>query len=119
MCVTEPNVERRRAWRARPGPLRVQLSPSSLGTLVDISTTGALIRLEDKPDVNAEVTVHLEWERTTIQLRGRVVRTARAHAGGRMLWTDSTVYEVAIQFGSVSDDASALLKRLTAEPSPP
>ena len=107
-------MERRRAQRIRPGPLRVRLSPSGTGALVDISTSGALVRVETTVSIGSDVTLDLEWEATTIRVQGRVVRSLRASVGARTAWTDATAYDVAIQFGEVSADAFAVLQRLTA-----
>ena len=112
-ALQNANIERRRAHRSRPGPLRVRLSPSGAGTLVDISTTGALVRVEIPVRIDTEVTLDLDWEATVVQLRGRVVRSMRAPAGARTAWTDAMAHDVAIQFVEVSSDAFAVLHRLT------
>ena len=89
------------------------MSPSGTGALVDISTTGALVRVDASVSINTDVTLDLEWEETAIQLRGRVVRTMRAPIGARTIWAEATAYDVGIQFVEVSRDALAVLQRLT------
>ena len=115
--LTSHEVDRRRAHRTRPGPLRVRMSPSSTGTLVDISASGALVRVDRTADVDTDVTLDVEWGETVIQLHGRVVRTTRASAGARTVWAEAAEYDVAVHFTGVSAQAREVLSRLAGSPS--
>jgi hypothetical protein len=93
--------DRRRWPRVTPGPLKVALHEQD-GVLVDISQSGACVRVAF-PQVSDTVTAFIvKWEED-ILLRGRVVRS----------WVDRTQHRVGIEFVSLPVRSASQLQRLT------
>ena len=94
-----PGAERRRAERSEPGPLRVRLFGRWEGVLINISSIGALFQLPIPQPVDSDITLDVEFERGTLQLTGRVVRSSPFPFGGRpQAPLTPTDYYVAVEF---------------------
>jgi hypothetical protein len=92
-------AERRRAERTEPGPLRVRLLGRWEGVLINISTLGALVQLPIPQPVNSHITLDVEFESSTLQIAGRVVRSNPFPLGGRPAAPLApTDYYVAVEF---------------------
>lgn len=104
--------ERRRARRVRPGPLRVRLFRSE-GTLIDISETGALVRLPRREAVALRpITLTVEWHENTVLLRVRVVRSTSHRIELPTAVLTRAEHHVAIEFVDLASPAAATLRRL-------
>ena len=105
--------ERRRVPRLQPGPLRVEVSATCRGTLVDISELGALLELSDGHPVNAAITFRLEGPAGPLTLHGRVVRSTPTFAKAeRSVWVEPSGYHVAVEFASLTDGGEKTLAAL-------
>ena len=96
-----PGPERRRAPRARVGPLDVSLGGSN-GSLIDLSVLGALVQLPLAQAADASATLRIDAENGAVTLRARVVRSIPGDAG----------YAVAIEFEDLSMDDLLRLSQL-------
>ena len=103
--------------RARPGPLRVVVHPSHEGVLIDISMFGALVHLDAPQAVRDLITVDVEWERTKVQLQGRVVWSSADPEASRTVWAEG--YSIAIEFEHLATAAALALRRIVSQRSAP
>jgi hypothetical protein len=103
-----PGPERRRAPRARLGPLDVSLGGSN-GSLIDLSVLGALVRLPLAQVADASATLRIDAQDGAVTLRARVVRSIPGEAG----------YAVAIEFDELSMDDLLRLSELIDAPGEP
>jgi hypothetical protein len=106
----ERTDERRRAVRIKPGPLRVRLEGRWQGILVDISEAGALVQLPVPQTVHTPITLEVEWEHTTLQLAGRVVRSSPSPFDTPRPARGMRDYYVAVEFLNVPDEIDPALK---------
>lgn len=108
-------AERRRVERIQPSPLRVRLHRSCVGTLVNLSELGALVRLPTAQRVEHSIALQLEWNDETVLLSGRVLRST-PHA---MQTQDAVLarieHKVALEFRDLSRDALVFVKRIIDE----
>ena len=107
-----PEKERRRAARFRPGPLRVRLHRTCEGILVDISETGALVRLPASQPPLKPITLQIEWQDSVLPLPGRVVRSSPHQLELENATIVRPAYHVAIEFSELSENAATLLKHI-------
>lgn len=110
--VARPGKDRRRAARVSPGPLRVRIHRTCEGILVDISETGALVRLPSSQAPQKQVTLHLEWQDATLQLQARVVRSTPHRVQLASATLARPEYHVGVEFAELPPDAAAAVKRL-------
>ncbi len=80
MSYSSVQSNRRRARRVQPGPLPVSMHTQD-GVLVDISESGACIRMIAAPPPEESLAFVLRWRSESILLRGRVVRSFDHHIG--------------------------------------
>ena len=107
-----PGHERRRSQRVQPGPLRVRLHRMCEGFLVDISATGALVRLPAAQPPDKRITLQLEWQAETVQLTARVVRSTPQQMSTASATLARTEYHVAVEFSEIPADSAPVLERL-------
>jgi hypothetical protein len=95
-----------------PGPLRVLLHRHCEGTLVDISESGALMKLPTALPPDKSVTLHIDWGEAMVPVRARVVRSVPQplHLEGATLARSE--HHIAVEFGDLSEEASATLRRI-------
>jgi hypothetical protein len=106
-------IERRRAGRFRPGPLRVQLAGGPGGTLVDLSEFGALLILPGACDVGSFVSFDLHLEDGDVRLHGRVVRCSPSYEEAwRLEWVEPSSYKVAVDFFDLDEQCLTTLQEL-------
>lgn len=118
MTHSDPPSDARpsRAERVRPGPLRVRLHRACEGILVDISATGALLRVPLALTPDRQITFKLEVEDASLQLSGRVVRSNPQQLQMAHATLARTEYQVAVEFSDLPpEQAAALQKLLKAE----
>lgn len=106
------DLGRRKSPRFRTGPLRVRLHRTCEGILVDLSETGALVQLPIAPAPQKEVTLQVEWDDTTLQLRARVI-----HSSPQALHLPSATlvrptFHVAVEFSAVEPDTATMVRRI-------
>ena len=111
-----PATERRRSERVRPGPLRVRLHRTCEGFLVDISATGALVRLPVAQTPEKRIKLLLEWNAETVELLARVVRSTPHRMSTASATLARTEYQVAVEFSEIPGDAAPVLERLLQQP---
>lgn len=105
-------LNRRRAARVRPGPLRVRLHRTCEGILVDISQTGALVQVPAAQSLDKRITLNLEALDAMLQLPGRVVRSIPHQVQLAEATLARREYHVAVEFGDVSPEQAEALRRL-------
>lgn len=97
----------------RPGPLRVRLFRNE-GSLLDISESGALVRLSGPETLEAfrEITLILDWQARPVLLRARVVRsvTHRVYLSDARL--TRTEHHVGLEFVNLPPVALPALREL-------
>jgi len=103
--------ERRRAARVTPGPLGVRLFRSE-GTLLNISLTGALVRLPRPQTSNNEVTLILDWNDHALLLRARIVRSVHHRVQLPDAVLKRTEHHVALEFVNLPSQTTETLSRL-------
>lgn len=103
--------ERRKAERVRPGPLRVRVFRSE-GSLIDISLSGAFVRLPRLEAVDAEVTLIVDWDEKALLLRARVVRSVPQRVQLANAVLKRIEYHVALQFVGLPPETVTTLREL-------
>ncbi|MBM3819661.1 MAG: PilZ domain-containing protein [Acidimicrobiia bacterium] len=99
---TMSSPEDRRRWpRVTPGPLKVSMFEQD-GVLVDISQSGACIRVALALASNAVTPFILKWDED-ILLNGRIVRS----------WVDRTQHRIGVEFVGLAPRTAIQLRRLT------
>lgn len=106
------DLGRRRAPRSRTGPLRVRLHRACEGILVDLSETGALVQLPIAPAAQKEITLQVEWDDTTLQLRARVIRSSPQALQLPSATLVRPAYHVALEFSAVEPDTATMVRRI-------
>jgi len=103
--------EGRRAARARPHGVCVRVHRSE-GLVLDISETGALIRLPVPQIADELIFMTLDWSAGFVRLGGRVVRAVPCLVQQPPDTPVRTEYLVAIEFVGLSEKSAAALQRL-------
>lgn len=96
-----PGPERRRAPRARLGPLDVSLGDTG-GSLIDLSVLGALVQLPLAQVADERASLRIDAKDGALTLRARIVRN---------IPQDSGIF-VALEFEDLSMDDLVRLSRL-------
>lgn len=111
-----PAGERRRAPRARLGSLPIRLFRSE-GTLVDISESGALVRLPraDTLETSREITLVVDSQEEPLLLRARVVRSSSQRLRLPTAPLARTVHDVGIEFVNLPARTATALSRLVRD----
>jgi len=104
-------TERRREPRVRPGPHSVRVLPGVEGVLLDLSACGALIRFTAARRPDERMVLHLQWSRTTLHLRARVVRSAPA-CEPLTTAAPALAYHVGVEFREVAPTTAAVLRQI-------
>src|SRR5215207_9303020 len=92
----------RSANRVRPGPLPIDGSTTGRGTVVDISESGALVTTALRQRVGSHLAFTVRWHHVKLELCGFVVRCkVHQESCARLVWTDVTSYDIAVQFANV------------------
>lgn len=112
LTEARPARERRRAERVSPVPLRVRLHRKCEGILINLSELGALVQLPSAPSPDKPITLHLEWQDITFQIRARVVRSIRRRLELPTAMLARTEYQVGLEFGDLSQDAAAIVRQI-------
>ena len=105
-------TERRREPRVRSGPHSVRVLPGVEGVLLDLSACGALIRFTAARRPDERMVLHLEWSRTTLHLRARVVRSTPACESLTKAAPARLAYHVGVEFREVAPTTAAVLRQI-------
>jgi hypothetical protein len=90
--------ERRRGIRIESA-LRVEVTQTVVGTLVDLNEFGALIDLPAPFEPDSRLSFDVFWEGSPIRLHGRVVRSTPSYErDSRLTWGEPSGYHVAVEF---------------------
>lgn len=106
-----PDHERRRSKRVRPGPLRVRMYDSE-GSLIDISESGALVRLSVRQGRDVLMPFVLDWNDRSILLRGRVVRSLSQAVASASSALGRTEHHVAFTFVNLPPESTMAVSEL-------
>jgi hypothetical protein len=85
------------------------------GSLVDISELGGLVRLPTAQLPEKDITLYLEWNDETVELRARAVRSTPHRVELPTAVLARTEYHVGVEFRDLSQNAAAALRRIIQE----
>jgi c-di-GMP-binding flagellar brake protein YcgR len=106
--------ERRKAARARFEPLRVRLTGSREGILMDLSEGGALLVMATAPPRDNRCTITIEWRNTAVMLAARVVRSEQRQIRLEAATLARKDYNVALEFVDMTPDTASMIRRIIA-----
>ena len=103
--------ESRRAARAHPDAVCVRVERNE-GFVIDISETGALLRLPVAQRTGTVTVMTIDWSAGFVRLTGRIVRSVPYQVHQPSGAPVKTEHLVAIEFVGVSEKSAAALQRL-------
>jgi PilZ domain-containing protein len=90
--------ERRHATRVRLGSLVARLDPACEGVLVDLSETGALLRLPVAQSPGEYVSIQVELTRARVEFSARVIRSNPRGQERSIMRPWPLEYDVGVEF---------------------
>lgn len=107
-----PDSERRRAERVYFEPLRVRVSGTREGILVDLSEGGALVLFPTELPVDREIQLQIDWRDRTVQVQARVKRCLAHPVRLAAATLARTQYDVAVEFVDLPPESAAAIRQI-------